>query len=275
MNPKKFLFPLIVVFPTLVNSQKDSLPRKLRKTEAPIFIFSAGYRMPVNRSVILNSGHGLSLEAGINAGKLVSQNLTIGLYVGWNWKDLLWATSFKREFSEAYKTSAKEDAGFNSLDSSIISNSAALFESKKGNSFTMPGCEMRSFHNYALYYGVLIRLPREYIPALKIYTGFTRSQFLGSGEIVTHQKDYNIFELRRAMYGCELILFHGLKLNDKINTGSISFFYESYNFAGSSLYFSDGETKRNLFLRDFMSPSFMNKFRHELACGVKLSFSVM
>jgi hypothetical protein len=275
INLKKYFSVTVVIFPLLLSSRGDSASVMLCRADAPILIFSAGYRMPLSRSVILNSGHGLSLEAGVNAGRLISKRMIIGLYAGWNWKDMLWSTSFNHAFTQAYKTSGKEDAGFSSLDSSIISNSASLFESKKGNSLTMPGCEMNSFHNYSLYYGLLIKLPRAYIPALKIYTGFTRSQFLGAGEIVTHHKDYNIFELRRAMRGCELIIFHGMCINGKIKTGSLSFFYESYNFSNASLYFSDGETRRNILLRNYMSASFMNQFKREIVYGVKLSFSVM
>jgi len=141
---------------------------------------------------------------------------------------------------------------------------------------------MRSFHNYSLYYGLVIKLPYKYVPILKLYTGTTRSYYLGNGDIVTKQKDFNAFQLRRAMYGCELVIFKGVqnllnkrKLPTNKYSGAFSIYYESCDFYNSSLYFYDGENTTNIPLKRFTSDSFLKKYKNEVSWGFKLSFYIM
>jgi len=245
-----------------------------KTTTSSLFLFAAGYKMPVNKNIVLNSGHGLYFEGGINPGKLISKQLTIGFYIGWAWKDGLWSTSFNNNFKTDYSSSINKEAGFSSIDSAVIASSAVLLNTK-GRSVTMPGCEMNSFHNYSLYYGVILKFPYKYIPAVKLYLGTTHSHYQGSGNIVTNQKDFNIFQLRRAMYGCELIIFKGLQKEKSKSFAAVSFYFESANFYNSTLYFTDGTQTSNIPLKKFMSSSFLEKYKNENCWGFKISYNIL
>lgn len=281
------LFLSVSIIPlTLANACSDSLlfsKFKLSK-ESSAFLFTAGYKMPVNKNTIINSGHGLYLEGGLNPGRLISKNLVFGIYVGWAFQDRLWSTSFNQDFTNDFKASISKDQNFTGLDSAVISSSSDLFKNTKGNSITLPGCEMKSFHNYSYYYGVVLKLPYKYIPIIKLYTGTTRSHYQGGGNIATNQTDYNIFELRRVMYGCELVIFKGVqnlltgknqKKHSNRHTGALSVYYESCNFSKSSLYFYDGINRTDIALNKFTNSSFLNKYKNEVSLGFKISFYIM
>jgi hypothetical protein len=252
--------------------------------ETSWYLFTAGYRVPVIQSSIINSGHGLYFEAGLNPGYLLSKKTVLGVFVGWAWKDGLWNTAFNREFLADYNTAIEgSDRSLAGTDSAVIFASKELFDSKKGRSVTMPGCEMNSFHNYALYYGIMVRLPVKYLPAVKLYAGSTRSHYQGPGQRGTGG-DYTIFELRRALYGCELILFRGVKDLTRgqtqqrpvhRNIGMLSIYYERCDFYNASLYFTDGANRTDIRLRTFTSHSFLQKYRTEASIGLKISFCIM
>ena len=66
-------------------AEKDSLFTS-KKEELKLnnfFILTAGYRLPISKSKINNSGHGLYIEGGINIGYLLSQKHVFGLFAGW------------------------------------------------------------------------------------------------------------------------------------------------------------------------------------------------
>jgi hypothetical protein len=243
--------------------------------KTPLYLFTAGYRMPLNKSTIINSGHGIYLEAGINVGKLVSKKTVIGIYGGWAWRDVFWSTSFNQAFLKDYHAAVDRDDGLSSLDSSIISTSSELMHNKKGNSLTMPGCETNSFKNYSLYYGIVINLPCRFVPAVKVYTGFVRSHFQGQAGLVTKNSSYSIFQLRRAMYGAELILFKGIQKSENRNMGTFGIYYEYYDFSNASLYFDDGNKTRSISLKNFAASSFLKKYGKESAWGIKISFTIL
>jgi len=284
INKTGYTFLLIILYPFSTFAfpgDSINLPNKSQE-KSPLLLFTAGYRMPVNKNSIINSGHGLYFEGGINPTHFVTKNLVIGTYIGWAWKDNAWSTSFNSNFLKDYQPSINSD--FNSsLDSMIISRSKEILSNNKGRSLTMPGCEMKSFHNYSLYYGIIIKLPYQYIPIIKLYTGTTRSHFQGGGNIITKQGDYNIIQLRRAMYGCELIIFRGMNAKPKDSSPKNSFFqkiglsiyYEYCDFYNSSLYFDDGTHQRTIPLKRFISNSTLKKYRSEMVWGFKLSYSII
>lgn len=257
--------------------------KQYRQPATPcLFLLTAGYRMPVNNNIIINSGRGFYLEGGINPGRYISKNPVLGFYAGYAFMDRFWYTGFDQDFSADLRTSIKEDQTFSELDSSVIYSSVDLIKNAKGGAITLPGCEMRSFHNYSFYYGLALKLPNKYFPILKIYTGTTRSYYLGNGNIATKQKDFNAFQLRRAMYGCELVIFKGVqnlahkqKLPSNNYIGAFSIYYESCDFYNSTLYFSDGTNKTTIPLKRFTSDSFLTKYKNEVYWGFKLSFYIM
>ncbi|MFY9308311.1 MAG: hypothetical protein WAQ28_04595 [Bacteroidia bacterium] len=251
--------------------------------QSSLLLFTAGYRMPVNKATVINSGHGIYLEAGINPGYFASKKLVVGFFAGWAWKDRLWATSFNSDFVKGYRSSIDVESHFSTLDSAVIYASADAFETKKGTSVPLPGCEMSSFHNQSFYYGTLLRLPYRYLPALKLYMGLTSSFLQGPGDMVTKRKDFNVLQLKRAMYGCELILFRGFQRtssgNEKYplqnNIGMLSLYFESHDFYNARLDFYDGEQSTIIALKRFLPASFLEKYRTENMWGIKLSFAVM
>lgn len=251
--------------------------------ESSLLLFTAGYRLPVNKASILNSGHGIYMEAGMNPGHFISKKLVVGLFAGWAWKDRFWSTSFNNDFINDYRSAIDVEPHFSTLDSAVIYASADAFETKSGTSLTLPGCEMKSFHNHSWYYGAVIRLPYRYLPTAKVYMGVTSSSYQGHGDLITKQKEYNVLQLKRAMYGCELIIFRGFQSVSSTqnkypvhkNIGTFSVYYESYDFYNSSLEFYDGEQTSRIPLKRFASRSFLQKYKNENAWGIKLAFSIM
>jgi hypothetical protein len=253
----------------------DSCQCNTSANQSPLFLFTAGYRIPVNKGNILNSGHGLYFEGGLNAGKLISKRTVIGIYAGWAWRDIAWHTSFNEKFIADYTSSTATNEGrFSNTDSAIVATSSELIASKKGNSLGMPGCETNSFHNYSLYYGVVVKLPYRIIPALKVYTGTTRSHFRGNGYLLGGKTDYTIFELRRRMYGCEVVVFRGLPKSSHANLGALSLYYEVSNFYNGSLYVDDGNQTRTIAFRNFIHSSVLKKYSKEMAFGVKFAYTI-
>ncbi len=271
---------LACTFPFLLQAQMaDTAFTKKNPGFAPAF-FTAGYRLPLANHSVINSGHGIYTEAGFNPGAFLSGKTILGLFAGWGWQDKLWATAFDGNFVHDYKQAIDHDLVSSALDSAIIATSAKLFESKKGSSPTMPGCEMRSFHNYTLYYGLIIKLPQPYAPALKLYRGSTRSHYHGPSGLVSAGTDYNSFQLRRAMYGCELMLLNlpGFIQKNKetpkaLQRLGLSLYYEYCDFSTSALHFNDGDTQRLIPLKQFMPRSFFDSYRNEHQFGCKFSYT--
>lgn len=274
----KLILPLLLAPALLYGNPKDSLFAGLRGF-APVFL-TAGYRMPLANRTVINSGHGIYTEAGFNPGTFLNGNTILGIYAGWGWKDNLWGTAFNGNFVRSYKHDIDHDLPSSHIDSSIIAASAALFESKKGSSPIIPGCEMRSFHNYALYYGLIVKLPFAASPVLKIYRGSTRSHYQGPSGLVTSDADYNSFQLRRSMYGCELSMLNPLGLFRRQKPLAKSFkklgiglYYEYADLRNSALHFNDGNTQRLIPLKRFLSSAFFDTWRSEHSFGCKLSYT--
>lgn len=254
-----------------------------KKSEGSSFVMlSLGYRMPVHSGNILRSGRGLALELGLNPGKFISGGLVLGVYVGWCWRDVLWNSSFQDDFKKDYQHQVNNggDNLSNSPDSSIIRTSAVLFGTQRGRAPVMPNCETRSFHDYSLYYGIMIALPFRNCPLLKLYTGFTRAHYQGNGEFDGTQYDYTIFQLRRPVYGAELMLFRGFRYERSGKKGdlrlaALSLYYEQSDFTRSSLYFDNGQYTRSIGLETFCTPDFLSKYRTEIRYGLKLSFYIL
>jgi hypothetical protein len=284
MMIKKLLIAFNLLPLLLLASGEDSLNNKAllsgAKTSYSWVFFSAGYRMPVTTGNVINSGRGVYVEAGVNAGRAISENVLVGLFGGWGWKDNLWVTGFKNQFVKDYAASINHEKASTFLDSSIISSSAGLFNSKKGRSAAMPGCEMRSFNNYSMYYGAIIKLPFRFTPAFKIYHGSARSHYQGPDGIVTSGNDYNIFQLRRSMYGAELMFTNPLRIFYKkaapshIQKLGLSVYYEYCDFYTAALYFDDGQDQRLISLKSFVSKGLLKKYAHEDLFGFKVSYNL-
>gem|GEM_PF-4780294 len=257
----------------------DSLFTKKHQGFAPAF-FTVGYRLPLANQSVINSGHGIYTEAGFNPGAFLSGKTILGLFAGWGWKDNLWSTAFDGRFVRDYRQAIDHDLSTSLLDSSIIAASADLFGTKQGSSPTMPGCEMRSFHDYSLYYGLIVKLPFRYSPVIKLYRGTTRSHYQGAPGLISASVDYNMLQLRRAMYGCELMLpdLPGLIQRNRETPKSLkrlglSLYYEYCDFSTSALHFNDGDTRRLIPLKQFLPGSFFDSYRHEHKFGCKLSYT--
>lgn len=244
-----------------------------------LLLLSVGYRLPAINSTVINSGHGVSIEAGINPAAFIFKHTTIALYGGWSWRDNLWSTRFKDDFVKQYKNSINTE-GVTELDSAIIASSASLFETQKGRSVAMPGCETKSFHDYSLYYGIWLKLPFKYIPSIKVYKGTTRSHYQGSAGLITPEGDYNILQLRRDMHGCEVMLHDPVgmlyhKRTSCLSKIAVSIYCEQYNFYSSELHFNNGDQKRTIALTAFTNRTFFHKYKSDYRLGCKISFNLM
>lgn len=235
-------------------------------------VLNAGYRLPLNNTKIINSGHGLYLEAGLNLARFFNKRTVIGLFAGFAAQDRLWNTSFRQGFVNDYRQAIDARQGLSSADSAIVAGSARLFGDQHGKAPLMPGCATGSFHSYNLYCGIILRL--RVPPALKLYAGSTRSHF--QGEPVIAGQSYSILELRRAMYGAELMLqgssLPGLQAAKWLQHAGLGIYYEYYDLYASTLYFDNGERQRRIALKAFTSHSFLHRYRHDEAFGVKLFY---
>lgn len=276
----KKVFLLILIPGYLMADTGDSIFLLRKNADYNSFLLlSLGYRLPIINSGVINSGHGIALEAGINPAAFMFKHTTIALYGGWSWKDNLWSTSFDDNFVRHYKNSLNTE-GVTELDSAIIASSVSLFQTKNGRSLTMPGCEMKSFHDYALYYGIWVKLPFKYVPSLKIYKGTLRAHYQGGSGIITQAEDYNILQLRRDMHGCEVMLHDPLgsfynKRSLCLSKIAISIYFEHYNFYSSELHFNDGDQKRTIALSTFTSSGFLQKYKSDYRLGCKISVNLM
>lgn len=247
----------------------DSLPKK---NDAPLFILSAAYRMPVNKNKVINSGRGIATELGINPGRFISGQLVLGIYAGYGWRDNFYSTVFNKDFVNDYHFASREKE-FSGLDSAVIYSSGELIRNKKERGSVFPGCGSKSFHNYSMYYGVVLKLPYRFFPVLKIYRGAQRTSFRAT-EVITKNRDYNLYEFRSSMHGIEL-LFKGAQLNDSrrmawYDLATLSVYYETCNYSGAGLFFSDGVERTRIPLRDFLSKEFTEKYSGVASFGFRL-----
>jgi hypothetical protein len=260
---------ILLILPSLCWSQNQT---------NRLLLFTAGYRLPVTKPMIINSGHGLYVEAGVNPLWFATKKIGFGFFGGYAMRDNFWNTSFNAQFATDYSSSVDTETRYSTLDSALISTSAQLFATKKGNS--RPGCEDNSFHNYSLYYGILLKLPLRADVHVKLYTGSTRSHYRGNTEITSNGN--NNIQLRRKMYGGELMLRDPLALVFKskryhpslVNFG-IGMYYEFNDMYTASLFFSDGDQRANIALKQFTSSTFLSKYRREQLFGFKISYSVL
>jgi hypothetical protein len=277
MNKKPILI-LLAICPLLFSGQVTNPDTSIAGRR--FILFSASYRLPVNKSRILNSGHGIAIEAGINPARFFSGKTIIGLYAGWGWRDHLWSTSFDRQFVHDYQSTVITET-LSARDSSIVHVSKELFREKKGASVPLPGCETNSFHNYSIYYGIILRLPR-YSPVLKLYTGSVRAHYQGPGDLIEPQKEHTIVQLRRKMYGAEILLSDPLgficrkkQYPSWLANLAFSFYYEQNDFSTAVLYFSDGEQELHIPLKRFTGSAFLNKYKKEQTFGFRFSYALL
>jgi hypothetical protein len=285
-NSKRMVYTLflnsLMILKLTGNNNPDSLWSGKKAAKSISFLLTAGYRMPVNKNKIINSGHGVYIEGGINAGRFIAKDLLLGVYGGLAFQDRLWSTSFKENFSNDYGNAINKEQHFSTVDSAVIYSSANLFKNSKGNAVTMPGCATQSFHNYSVYYGFAFKLPCKYSPVIKVYRGSTRSHYQGDGNIATKQREFNIFELTRGMSGCELgigrIILNQSKnktqkrFSKNKNYVSLSAYYEVCNFYNSYLYFDDGVITKKISLQSFANNTFLTKYKNDVSWGIKLFF---
>ncbi|MBL7933831.1 MAG: hypothetical protein JNL60_18145 [Bacteroidia bacterium] len=237
-------------------------------------MISLGYRIPIETGKIIRSGHGMAIELGLNPGMFIQKDLVLGMFGGWAWRDVMWSSFFHEDFKRDYNTQVNDqiDNLSHSPDSSIIKTSNYLFSNQRGKAPLAPNCETKSFHDYSLYYGLMVALPFKNSPLLKVYAGYTRAHFQGDGKFEGKQYDYTIFQLRRPMQGLELMLFRGFSFkrtdiykHGDLRLAALSLYYEQSNFTKSGLYFDNGEYTRNIALEKFCSAEFLKNYKRKSA----------
>lgn len=243
---------------------------------------TAGYRCPVSKASILNSGHGLYFEAGLNVGYFLAKKQKITLYGGWAWKDRLWTTGFDPGFLNDFRA-AFSDNQLSGSDSMIVTNFHEELNNQDKKTISFPSCKTNTFHNSSFYYGISFGIPfRNYHTILKLYRGTVKSAYSANDRSGTG-KEYNFYEIRRDMNGFEISLFPGFtkKMGDKFfgtplfsHLGVLSFYYEQINFSSSSLYFTDGEQRETIELKEFLSSAFLKKYRSEDVFGFKVCWAI-
>jgi hypothetical protein len=279
--PKKVkLFFLLFLCIPFYNKASDT--NLVSPRNVSLLSVTAGYRCPVNKSGILNSGHGLYFEGGLNAGYFLPNKQHIVVFCGWAWKDRLWTTSFNPVFLGDFRAGFSDNQ-LSGTDSLIVTNFHDELNNHDKKTISFPSCKTNTFHNSSFYYGISFGLPfRNYHTVLKLYRGTTKSSYSANDRSNTG-KEYNFYELRRSMNGIEISLFPGFKrtLKDKFfgtplfsHLGVLSFYYERINFSASSLYYTDGEQRQTIALKEFVSSSFLKKYKYEDVFGFKISWAI-
>jgi hypothetical protein len=232
-------------------------------------LFTAAYKMPVTKDKIINSGHGFCFEAGINPAKFFGSKTVCGVYGGWSWMDRAWSTSFNNGFVNDFNQSLNKDVSLKPLDSAVVNSFQALLNTS-GRALVAPGCATNSFHNYSLYYGVMFKLPFTYQPIVKLYTGYARAH-MQAGNIVS-DADYNIFQIRRRMYGFEFIAYSGVKLKGINGRLGVSVYGELYNFKTAVLYFDDGNQNTSVSFSGVTARTFTDKYNRCGTAGLRVCY---
>jgi hypothetical protein len=258
---------IILIISILICSEMISQNNHGKKKD-PLGFFAVGYRMPLNHNPVINSGHGLFIEGGLNLFKNKLKKVQLSVIAGWAFQDRLWNTKFNERFAEDYTNSISTENV--PADSGCIHLSQYLISNASGNAATPPGCSTNSFHNYSMYLGFELHFKSKYFNGLKLYRGTTRTYIMSDYKTRMAQ-EFNVFEIRRPMYGAEVTITRFL-LKQR-NSISLNVYSEYNNFTNSVLHFYDGSSVRNISLRKIAKSSFIDKYRFDAYFGFKCSFN--
>lgn len=281
LNKTKLLFLLLMFLAfNKSNGNTDTIPLKT-ELGASMLIFNLGYRCPLNKTTVINSGHGIFVEGGLNAGYFLKNKQFIAVIGGLGFKDKLWNTSFSDKFIDELNISWGDNI-LSPADTHVVSGFKTALNSKPEKGFSGLSCRTNTFHNYSFYYGLMFNLPFvRYQTFIKLYRGATRSACSTSNSGCG--VDYNYFEIRRKMYGLELTVFPGFSKKMKnclfgsalsAHLGMLSVYYERISFSNSKLYYSSENAEGTIELNKFIAPAFLKNYKNENVIGLKLSWSV-
>lgn len=254
--------------------------------QSSLFIGNINYRFKINKGSI-NSGHGFGIEAGLNLGYFFSQKLLAAPFLGWGMRDILYNTRFNSNYLNDFNNNYN-GTSLTGNDSIAINYMADLMN-KKGY-----------FHDLTTYYGLMIKLPFNYMPIVKIYRGNTSLSYKTLNETIQleprvssdKKTDKDYYDISRKMnWGVELFLYNGhtqitnygntslsAKIRRKykwsINALAFSIYAEEYDTYHSRFSFSDGYHNIDVPMESFMNKSFMNKYKKEYYVGLRLSCGI-
>ncbi len=258
------------------------------QNQSSLIIVNLNYRYKLNKG-ILNSGHGFGVELGFNFGYLFSQKLLLAVFAGRATKDLLYNTRYSRGYASDYTNSFRGNE-FKGNDSVVLHHVAGLINNRGG-----------AFHDVAMYYGIMLRLPMWYAPVIKIYRGSISTSFKASSSealelqpaVPTEKKyDHDYYDFTRNIdLGVEVFLYNGRshvreydpiyrrvsrkkKLRWNVNMLGLSVYAEFINARKTKLYYSNGYHNVNHQFSEFMSEAFMQKYQREYNIGLRLSWGI-
>jgi len=250
------------------------------ENQSSLFLWNISYRYKLNKG-ILSSGHGWGIELGLNPGYLISQKLLLGVFGGWGMRDILYPTRFENSYLKDFN--AEFDGTTLSGNDSVVVNYMASVMQKKGY-----------FHELNVYGGVMIKLPYDYMPVIKVYTGTSGFLYKTLSKTVqlkpydpSHQgydNDYLSIE-RRLAWGLEVFLYNGRtkvreydftyaqkkKWRWSYNLFALSVYVEQFNTSNTRFTYSDGVHDVDVKMSSFMSPAFMNRHKKDYNIGLRLS----
>jgi|GEM_PF-4745855 len=225
-------------------------------------------------------GHGGFLELGLNPGKFIHRNLIAAPFVG-----LAMAggnAAYSSEFLQAVNQHYRVPQRYLDLNAQPFLSETELEEMR---GYQVGLNRMEKIRTQApeggmnLYYGLILRYPHRYAPAVKLYSTWNTTDLgsastglyeIGSGAVTKSQL------MDRFGWGLEVFVFNGYSLSvgedgGNLNLGFVSLFFESLDFRNARLHFRESDTEPpDVYFRDFVDPAFFDKYGREYKFGLKV-----
>lgn len=251
------------------------------------FIANVGYRYKLNKGTI-NSGHGLSIEVGVNFGYFISQKLILAPIVGIGFRDVFYNTSFSNNYINDFNSS---------LDMSQLSHNDSLVVNEYKGMVNSKGF----LHERLSYFGIMLKLPYKYAPIVKVYKGGISHSYKTGAEVLRldppptpkqNRTDNDYFDIIKQLnYGVEVYLYSGpsrvkeyssqeFKLDNSpkkcyhLNFASLSVYFECIDASKASFGYDDGIHSATVPFSNVLSSDFVKKYKTEYNIGVRLSFGL-
>lgn len=244
---------------------------------------SVGYRMPVNKNSIHQSGHGIAWDFYFFPLKNdAERKVNFAILGGWTWKDRLWNNKFNKDFASNYKSNLNR-TDFSGLDSLGVARLANEIEGYHGWEIPLPSYH-NGIHERSFYAGFQFFIEGGIRSSFKFYVGNKVSVAgidydslcvsPGSSNSLTSEFGYFYFK-RPLFFGGEISLqpFSNIFKNEKFNWKqvSVSFFYEYADFTKSKFKYHSGCETTDYIPFDRILPSdILSRYKKDVRFGLRL-----
>lgn len=220
------------------------------KDNSSLFYFQFGF-CPISRGNLSNSGHGFQTFAGINLLRFAVKKGTIGVFVGYKFREYLWPCKYKSEFADDLRSSLVYDNG--TVEDSVLWNYFG----------TQSGKGQQALGGMGFYqWGLMLNYPKLFCPFIKIYRSHNVELVEAYRYNGVYEDDWIYFSSHR---------YSGISCGWDV--GSI-FAGEKTGFL-LSVYYERSEMKNfrlnDRLLRDYVTPDFLERNPYAWRAGIVIS----